>query len=1093
MGRMRRTAVVLGAAAATVLGMLGPVPTAGAAPPAPAGADKPRLGGPTQQVTLITGDRVLVRPGGQVDVRPGPGRDGMTFLRQDRDKHIVVLPGDATSAVREGRLDRRLFDVTLLLASGYSDARRDDIPLLLTHAAGAGPAATARGAGGADVRTLAGGRVTALSAPKTGGDRLWTSLTSARSAATTKVWLDGRVSANLDRSVPQIGAPAAWAAGHTGAGTTVAVLDTGIDTDHPDFAGAVTGSADFTDNPAGVEDGHGHGTHVASTVTGSGAASAGRYKGVAPDTKLLVGKVLDDFGGGYESGIIAGMEWAAAQDADIVNMSLGSSFASDGTDPMSTELNRLTRETGTLFVVAAGNSGPSDGSIGSPAAADEALTVGAVDATDALAWFSSRGPRAGDSAIKPEITAPGVDIVAARATGSTLGEPVGADYQTLSGTSMATPHVAGAAAILAGQHPTWTPAQLKAVLMASAKPTPGEDVFAQGTGRVDVARADTQTAYTTPATVNGGVALWPHADDAPIVRTVTYRNAGTAALTLDLTTDLKGPGGVAAPAGMVALSAGTVTVPAGGTAAVTVTLRTSVAGPDGRYSGLLVGTGRDGRTVVRTAVAVDREVESYDVAVTVRDRTGAATPNYSLWFLKLDGSLERTPYDEDGTFTARLPKGEYFLDAWQQPADGGFELTNLFEPTFVVDGPEKLDFDGRKGVSPVLKTERPAKPGLAILSYDRTTENFGIGLLLFAPDFDEVFVVPSTTSAPAEEFRFGIQGVLARPDAAGGFRGSPYQYHVGWDTYGTVPANLTRSFRDRDLGTARTTVDGADPTVRGIKDGVAEFTLPAVLTELYSPGFDWYGDVALYAGDPAETFPAAAWYDEEPKQYAAGSRTVARWGDAVVGPRIPPTPEFWFPPAARQGDDLLVNLPLHADAAGHTGYADGTGSSTLYRNGKVFATDPFPGGGIWTVPPEAATYRMETSVTGAGTAGVSTTVKAAWTFRSATAGDELVPLPVLTVNFAAPVDSRNTARAGLPFVVPVRVGTQEGAAYGRVRTPVVDVSYDEGKTWKRAPVLANTVLLWHPSGAKSVSFRATASDTAGNKVEQTIIRAYLLR
>src|SRR5262249_39405559 len=157
-------------------------------------------------------------------------------------------------------------------------------------------------------------------------------------------------------------------------------------------------------------------------------------------------------------------------------MSLGTPWPTDGTDPMSRAVNRLTRESGALFVVAAGNSGPGEQTIGSPGAANLALTVGAVDKQDQPAWFSSRGPRFGDGAIKPEITAPGVDIVAARAAGTSLGNLLDEYYTSLDGTSMATPHVAGAAAILVEQHPRWSAARLKARLVSTSKTLPHQPV-----------------------------------------------------------------------------------------------------------------------------------------------------------------------------------------------------------------------------------------------------------------------------------------------------------------------------------------------------------------------------------------------------------------------------------------------------------------------------------------------------------------------------------------------------------------------------------------------------------------------------------------
>src|SRR5262249_51800380 len=158
-------------------------------------------------------------------------------------------------------------------------------------------------------------------------------------------------------------------------------------------------------------------------------------------------KVLGNDGFGQESWIIDGMEWAASH-AKVVNMSLGSQEPSDGTTPMDQAVNNLSASTGALFVIAAGNQG-TPGWINAPAAADAALTGGAVDGQDQLAWFSNMGPRLNDSALKPDIVAPGVDILAAR---SHFVDGTG-DYQTMSGTSMAAPHVAGAAAILAERHP----------------------------------------------------------------------------------------------------------------------------------------------------------------------------------------------------------------------------------------------------------------------------------------------------------------------------------------------------------------------------------------------------------------------------------------------------------------------------------------------------------------------------------------------------------------------------------------------------------------------------------------------------------------
>lgn len=146
---------------------------------------------------------------------------------------------------------------------------------------------------------------------------------AARAAVAPRVSLDGKVKATLDRSTAQINAPAAWKAGYEGQGVKVAVLDTGVDANHPDLAGRVAEAKDFSGSPS-TDDHFGHGTHVAATVGGTGAASSGTRRGVAPRADLLIGKVLGDDGFGSESSVIDGMEWAASQHAKVVNMSLGS-------------------------------------------------------------------------------------------------------------------------------------------------------------------------------------------------------------------------------------------------------------------------------------------------------------------------------------------------------------------------------------------------------------------------------------------------------------------------------------------------------------------------------------------------------------------------------------------------------------------------------------------------------------------------------------------------------------------------------------------------------------------------------------------------
>ncbi|MGH9884028.1 MAG: S8 family serine peptidase, partial [bacterium] len=411
-------------------------------------------------VTLLTGDRVTVDQdaGAAVHITPAPGRAHVGFLTQRVKGETLVIPRDIADLVVSGCLDTHLFNVTELLADGYDDAHRADVPVIVTGAPDvAGLRRRFAASGVAVERLLPALHAVALRQRKDAP----ASILAQLDPSTQRVWLDRRFQPTLDRSVPQVGAPAAYARGLTGAGVVVAVLDSGVDSAHPDLADKVQDAETFIDDGLGTSDVVGHGTHVASIIAGSGAASSGQFHGVAPDAALISGRVCDATGCPF-SAILAGMEWAAAtKGARVINMSLGGVDGA-GVDPIEDAVNRLSADFGALFVVSAGNFGPF--ALSSPATADAALAVGAVDRDEQLAEFSSRGPRSGDFAVKPEITAPGVGIVAARASAAApdFGEPVGTSYLRLSGTSMAAPHVAGAAAILLQQHPDWTSAQLKA-------------------------------------------------------------------------------------------------------------------------------------------------------------------------------------------------------------------------------------------------------------------------------------------------------------------------------------------------------------------------------------------------------------------------------------------------------------------------------------------------------------------------------------------------------------------------------------------------------------------------------------------------------
>jgi len=310
-----------------------------------------------------------------------------------------------------------------------------------------------------------------------------------------KIEEDKKVYVVLDESVPDIGTPAVWDAGFTGRGVKLAIIDTGLDRDHPDFAGRVVAVRDFT--LEGFKDSNGHGSHIAGIVAGDGSRSGGKYRGVAPDALILSGKVLRADGTGRMSDVMAAIEWSVDLGADIINLSLGTSGSTDGSDALC-EICDAAVDAGVVVCVAAGNDGPNRRTIGSPAAARRVLTVGASTPNGFVAEFSSRGPT-DDERLKPEIIAPGVDIISVRAKGTKAGKPFDNHYTSATGTSMAASHVSGIAALLLEANKGASPQLIREALLHTAKDLELDD-YAQGAGLVtaDAALSYVQTHGNPP-------------------------------------------------------------------------------------------------------------------------------------------------------------------------------------------------------------------------------------------------------------------------------------------------------------------------------------------------------------------------------------------------------------------------------------------------------------------------------------------------------------------------------------------------------------------------------------------------------------------
>jgi subtilisin family serine protease len=1055
------------------------------------------------RITLITGDRVAVDSKGRVvGLEPAKGREHIPVQIRRADGHTLVVPSDVARMIATGKVDQRLFDVTELNKSATRKSQAKGLKVIVGYQ-GAASAAKADVRDAGKVReSLKLLNADAVQTPKKDTPELWDAVTNGDRTASgiAHVWLDGVRRASLDKSVPQIGAPKAWAAGYTGKGVKIAVLDTGVDATHPDLKTQVIESKNFS-TAADATDHFGHGTHVASIAAGTGAKSGGKYKGVAPDAKILNGKVLDDTGSGDDSGILAGMEWAAAQGADVVNLSLGGGDTPE-VDPLEAEVNKLSEEKGILFAIAAGNDGDfGDETIGSPGSAADALTVGAVDDNDKLASFSSRGPGL-DGQIKPDVTAPGVDITAAAAPGSVIDQEVGENppgYLTISGTSMATPHVAGAAALLKQEHPDWRFSELKGALTGSAKGgkyTP----FQQGSGRIAVDKAIKQSVIADPVSVSFGVQQWPHTDDTPVTKQLTYRNLGTKDVTLKLTSTATNPKGQAAPAGFFKLAATTVTVPAGGKASVDFTVNTKLGGTlDGAYSAYVTATG-DGQTV-RTAAAVQREVESYSVTLKAIGRDGQPTKNYAASLAGVSGLGKGkfySPYDESGTVTVRLPKGRYILDSNisvdpQDPAKG---IDWLAQPKLDVTKNTTVTLDARTA-KPVDITipDAAAKSAFASPGYDVEVGDSGFGFGWFLDSYDNFRskgLGPQITD-----------GSLIQTWDGHWTKGTDEQYDATTgDVVKQLATGYTKHWKAGELATVNVGLGAAASGKKGSVGAVGwlpisnsassiavQQTLPGTrkLHLSTAGGVKWELDFEQDGAVDSDGFPIAeAQYTIGAPQTFKGGQTYSKtFNTAVFGPHL--NADFGL---YRDGNDIYGSIPLFADGKTHAGSSLFTSvNTTLYRNGTKVGSndDPLFGEKQFKVPAGEASYKLTTSVKrSVRVAAASTRVDASWTFRSKKA--DLTKLPASTARFDATTDLGSKVEAGKTVSIPVVV---EGSAKGsNLKSLGVWVSYDYGQTWKKVDVVNGKIKVKNPEKGKAISFHAKITDKKDNKSTISIYNAY---
>lgn len=899
-------------------------------------------------------------------------------------------------------------------------------------------------------------------------------------------------------------APAAWERGLDGRGVKVAVLDTGVDSGHPALAGKVGAEADFTGSTSAADD-NGHGTHVSSLIAGSGAGSDGARRGIAPEVDLISGKVLAGDGFGQESWVIAGMEWAAAQHADVVNLSLSSPPA-DGDDLVSEALDRLSATTGTLFVAAAGNRGnlgANPYTIGSPGVAASALTVGAVDAAGKQAIFSSEGPTRGTYRLKPDLSAPGVNLLGARA-----GARDGNLYVAMSGTSQATPLVAGAAALMLQQHPDHTWKQLKADLTTRADATKVFNGWTNGGGVLDLQQATAGQVSADLASLDFAYLRYP--DKAARSQVLTLTNSSTAPVTISLVDAEKSSTNVEAPADAVLAEPATLTIPAGGTASSRVTVDPGLL-PDGTWQGSVEALDADQQRLLHLPFGAYDEPERYDLSVRVLDRSGAPYAGGVATVFNYDtgGSINLT-LDADGAAKTRLDPGRLsILSAVETPADGDrpktFALAGTSEIPLTSDTSYVIDARKAQVLRAPTVAGRQTTLAESALGVSRHSKSRGLSdFWFFTPDqiaAGTIFVQPTTKVSPAGSFEASNRWRL---EPVGTVRaGDPNVYELLFvkdrfelplsprlerqdlqrmarveNTFGTISGPGTQRV-ERAWSTAETGVGWVNRrTVQ----------VPSKQVELLTadPGAEWNQCLTVTATSTTNLC------DRENLPFPAGARVERTFGVAVH-------PTIFA--ASHTPTYLFVDIGV-ADAFHHgkpVAAAVKNRRLALYRNG-VLVNEVSAGSSYFGIPNGSGTFRLEQSwELDPAVFPSSSSAKTTWNFASAPPPDPTKatgqPPALLGISYDAKVDGLGRAAAWRPLQIDLQVGHLLRSTASRVTGATLWYSTDGGGRWTRAVTVPTrngyTAIVppWAVLPGQALSLRATASDASGGTVDQTVIRA----
>ncbi len=630
-------------------------------------------------MTLVTGQTVHVTERNGTRQYRVSGDQPVQTVRTPQGTY--VLP----TGVDYSRFDMDLFNVDLLLSQGLDDANTSSLPVIVeTEPVEFRPGQTSTGdvlastSAVTTTETLSTPSMQSATVAKDGAGAAYTDLASADSVE--RVSLDVRYDLALDEAANRTNAASARQQFDvSGEGVRVAVLDTGINESHPDID-QVALEKNFT--AASEEDPDGHGTHVAGIIAGDGTSNSS-YVGMAPNVTLLDGRVCDT--GCPSSAIISGIKWATDNDADVISISIGGPNYQVRSNDIYRDAVQYAVNNGTMVVISAGNDGRVGyGTVGSPGTLDDAFTVGSTDKTGNLSAFSSLGPTNGGFFLKPDVVAPGSNVMSANTNWKSE-----ADYHSLSGTSMSTPVVSGIAALVEENNANYSVERLRSVIGSTADPLDPADhdnVYGQGTGLVNATDAVDPGAVVTPSTVDFGA----YSENTTVTRTVTVTNFGDQSETFNVTASATGVRtGTDANASVWTNVSNPLTLGPNESADIELTVDTSL--PADLYSGRLSLDDNE-------YTAAFGFVRAYNVTVEKQGLGGSNVTGDALWLFTNEShqlqhrfQMGLTTLTSDSHSYGIVEPGEYNLMTTGVDEDTGQPIVVVREVT--IDGSTTITLD----------------------------------------------------------------------------------------------------------------------------------------------------------------------------------------------------------------------------------------------------------------------------------------------------------------------------------------------------------------------------------------------------------------